>query len=186
MDHGRGGFLGKPYEPNAIIKNDVEFILMQRKPGGYRQPIEHQRTLSRLTRQEYHEWFRQIWTLTGASTREHPAPFPYELAYRLIRMFSFVGHTVLDPFCGTGTTLVAAVHAGRHGIGVELDPADVRLAARRLQTETGGLFQPIELRHKEAAAPAAGVLQETAAAAKALRHPPAKPVSYRRRVRAKP
>lgn len=159
---------------------------MQGKPGGYRQPTEQQRALSGLTRQEYHEWFRQIWTLTGAPTREHPAPFPYELAYRLVRMFSFVRDTVLDPFCGTGTTLVAAANAGRHGIGVELEPAYVRLAARCLQTETGGLFQPIKLRLEDAGAPGAGVLQETAAAAKAPRHPPAKLVSYRCRVRAKP
>src|SRR3990172_2255704 len=84
-------FLGKPYEPNAIIKNDIEFILMQRKPGGYRKPTEEQRRRSMIDKKDYAAWFRQIWDLTGASTRQHPAPFPYELAYRLVRMFSFHG-----------------------------------------------------------------------------------------------
>src|SRR5205809_386401 len=69
-------FLGKPYEPNAIIKNDAEFILMLRKPGGYRQPTMQQRNMSRLSKEEYQEWFQQIWTLQGESTREHPAPYP--------------------------------------------------------------------------------------------------------------
>ena len=142
---GGGGFLGKPFEPNAIIKNDIEFILMQRKPGGYRKPTDKQRERSRLTKDEYHRWFRQFWNLTGASTREHPAPFPEELAYRLIRMFSFTGDTVCDPFCGTGTTLVAAGRAGRNGIGVELDAAYARYAARRLKAELGGLFEEVKL-----------------------------------------
>jgi len=75
-------FLGKPYEPNAIIKNDIEFILMQRKPGGYRQPTARQRKLSMIGKREFREWFRQIWVLPGASTRQHPAPFPVELARR--------------------------------------------------------------------------------------------------------
>jgi site-specific DNA-methyltransferase (adenine-specific) len=150
VDNGGGGFLGKPYEPNSIIKNDIEFILMQRKPGGYRKPTELQRDQSRLTKQEYHDWFQQIWRLTGASTREHPAPYPYELAYRLVRMFSFTSDTVLDPFCGTGTTLVAAANAGRQGIGVELDPAYIRMAATRFRAEAGGLFQPVNLRFERA------------------------------------
>lgn len=162
VENGRGGFLGKPYEPNAIIKNDVEFILMQRKPGGYRKPTETQRTLSRLTRQEYHDWFQQIWRLPGASTRAHPAPFPYELAHRLVRMFSFTGDTVLDPFCGTGTTLLAAAHAGRHAIGVELDPDYCRLAARRLEAEAAGLFRRVELQVDEAATLPALILQDRA------------------------
>ena len=103
-------FLGKPYEPNAIIKNDIEFILMQRKPGGYRKPTMVQRRLSRLSKEEYESWFVQSWNLPGASTRHHPAPFPLELAYRLIRMFSFVGDTVLDPFMGSGTVTLSLIH----------------------------------------------------------------------------
>lgn len=130
-------FLGKPYEPNAIIKNDIEFILMQRKPGGYRKPSEQQRRLSRISKAEFDEWFRQWWVLPGCSNRHHPAPFPYELAYRLIRMFSFWGDTVLDPFCGTGTTLLAALNTGRNAIGVDIDThyTDLtrnRVAERRL------------------------------------------------------
>jgi len=132
-------FLGKPYEPNAIVKNDIEFILMQRKPGGYRKPTELQRKLSMIDKVDFDAWFQQFWTITGASTREHPAPFPLELANRLVRMFSFVGDTVLDPFAGTGTSLVAAAQAGRNGIGVEIDPDYFRIAKRRL-AEADDLF----------------------------------------------
>ena len=135
-----GGFLGKPYEPNAVIKNDIEFILMQRKPGGYRSPSPAARALSMISATEHREWFRQIWTIPGASTRNHPAPYPLELAGRLIRMFSFVGDTVLDPFLGTGTTSVAAARAGRHSVGVEVDREYLEMARRRFLDETGGLF----------------------------------------------
>ncbi len=133
-------FLGKPYEPNAIIKNDIEFILMQRKPGGYRKPTEAQRRLSKLSKKEYEEWFRQIWTITGASTRNHPAPYPLELAYRLVRMFSFVGDTVLDPFVGAGTTMVAALRAGRNSIGIDIEPAYVDLAESWLRNEASSFL----------------------------------------------
>lgn len=135
-----GGFLGKPYEPNAIIKNDIEFILMQRKPGGYRSPSPAARALSMISATEHREWFRQIWTIPGASTRDHPAPYPLELANRLIRMFSFVGDAVLDPFLGTGTTSVAAARVGRHSVGVEVDSEYLEMARRRFMDELGGLF----------------------------------------------
>lgn len=128
-------FLGKPYEPNAIIKNDMEFILMLRKPGGYRQPTEEQRDASRLTKEEHHEWFQQVWTIPGESTRMHPAPYPEELAYRLVRMFSFAGDTVIDPFMGLGTTLVAAARCGRNGIGIEIDPSYFAKAKSRIETQ---------------------------------------------------
>ncbi|MBI3910064.1 MAG: site-specific DNA-methyltransferase [Armatimonadetes bacterium] len=139
---GAGGFLGKPYEPNAVIKNDIEYILMQRKPGGYRTPTLAERILSIISADNHRKWFQQIWTgLTGASTRDHPAPYPLELAERLVRMFSFVGDMVLDPFTGTGTTNVAAARWGRNSIGIEVDPEYFQQARRRLTTMTGHLFR---------------------------------------------
>lgn len=129
-------FLGKPYEPNAIIKNDVEYILMLRKPGGYRKPTDIQRQKSKLGKEEYARWFRSFWgEVPGASTKGHPAPFPIELAYRLIRMFSFVGDTVLDPFMGSGTTALAAIRTERNSVGVEIDPTYLRAAAERIRGE---------------------------------------------------
>jgi DNA modification methylase len=126
-------FLGKPYEPNAIIKNDVEYILFQRKPGSYRRPSLAARILSVIPEDCHREWFQQIWTITGASTRQHPAPYPLELAERLVRMFSFAGDTVLDPFTGTGTTNLAASRWGRNSIGVDIEPAYLQLALGRLE-----------------------------------------------------
>lgn len=143
-------FLGKPYEPNAIIKNDIEFILMQRKPGGYRQPTNGQREESRLSKKDFDAWFQQIWNITGASTKYHPAPFPLELALRLVRMFSFTGDTVLDPFCGSGTTLVAALKTGRNSIGIDIEPEYCRMAARYLKAENSDLFAPAQLGFEKA------------------------------------
>jgi DNA modification methylase len=147
VDNG-SGFLGKPYEPNAIIKNDIEFILMQRKPGGYRKPTEEQRRASKLTKDEHAAWFRQFWNMGGASTKDHPAPFPLELAYRLVRMFSFQGDTVLDPFCGTGTTMLAAMKCGRNSIGIDIDREYCRMAAARLRRDAHDLFSDIHLEFK--------------------------------------
>lgn len=138
-------FLGKPYEPNAIIKNDMEFILMQRKPGGYRKPTDEQRKLSKIDKKDFDDWFRQIWNIPGASTKNHPAPFPIELAARLVRMFSFSGDTILDPFCGTGTTMIAALRSGRNSIGIDIEPEYCRMAARYLKAESSNLFMHTEL-----------------------------------------
>ena len=138
-------FLGKPYEPNAIIKNDIEFILMQRKPGGYRQPTEEQRRKSMIDKDDYATWFRQFWTITGASTKHHPAPFPLELAYRLVRMFSFWGDTVLDPFCGTGTTMLAAMQCRRNSIGIEIDGDYCQMALKRLKAESLDLSNKVAI-----------------------------------------
>ncbi len=143
---GGGGFLGKPFEPNAVIKNDIEFILMQRKHGGYRAPTVEERVLSVISAENHGKWFQQIWhDVPGASTKDHPAPFPLELAERLVRMFSFVGDTVLDPFMGTATTNVAAAKWGRNSIGVEVDEVYFDKALSRMWSDTASLFSAVTI-----------------------------------------
>ncbi len=138
---GGGGFLGKPYEPNAVIKNDIEFVLMQRKPGGYRSPTKEERLLSIISAENYQTWFRQIWSdVRGTSNPHHPAPYPVEFAERLVRMFSFVGDTVLDPFMGTGTTNIACARWGRNSVGIESDPKYFEIARKRVATYGSDLY----------------------------------------------
>lgn len=132
-------FLGKPYEPNSIVKNDAEFILFQRKPGGYRKPSLAARVLSVVPLELYRQCFQQIWTLGGYSTRKHPSPYPRLVAERLIRMFSFVGDTILDPFMGTGTSNVAAGMLGRNSIGIEVEPSYFEMA--KIATEGNKIHQ---------------------------------------------
>lgn len=129
------GFYGKPYQPNAVVKNDVEYILFMRKGGDYRKVGPLQKALSMLTKQEMQNWWRSIWTdVRGASTRTgHPAPYPAKLAERLIRMFSFAGDTVLDPFGGTGSTAIGAIEAGRNSISYDIEPTYIEMAKRNIE-----------------------------------------------------
>ena len=131
------GFYGKPYQPGAIVKNDIEYILFLRKGGKYRTVLPEQKALSMLSKDEMQSWWRSIWTdIRGASTRDgHPAPYPIELAERLVRMFSFAGDTILDPFLGTGTTSIAAIRTGRNSVGLEIEPKYLKLARRRISSE---------------------------------------------------
>lgn len=155
VDRG-GGFFGKPYEPNGVIKNDIEFILMERKPGGYRRPSVAARVLSVLPEGCFRQSFRQVWDdIAGASTRKHPAPFPLTLAERLIRMFSFVGDTVFDPFTGTGTSQVAAANCGRNSIGVEVDATFAEMATRRIRDTAADLLKDVMIDVSEVSAAAA-------------------------------
>src|SRR5690606_17456751 len=120
------------------VKNDIEYILFLRKGGEYRRVTPLQKALSMLTKDEMQAWWRSIWTdIKGASTRDgHPAPYPVEHAERLIRMFSFAGDTVLDPFAGTGSTAVAALNAGRNSISNEVEPGYFDDAHKRLLKTT--------------------------------------------------
>lgn len=133
------GFYGKPYQPGAIVKNDVEYILFLRKGGSYRSVSPLKKALSMLTKEEMQTWLRSIWSdVRGASTRNgHPAPYPAEVADRLIKLFSFAGDTVLDPFAGTGSTAVAALLAGRNSISNEIEPTYLNDAYTRLSTTSG-------------------------------------------------
>ena len=146
-------FLGKPNLPNGIVKNDLEHILFFRKPGGYRKPTPHMEEQSFISTEDYSKLFSPVWTdVTGQLRKHHPAPYPIEIPRRLVRMFSYAGDTVLDPFAGTGTTAVAAGEAGRNSISVEIEPSYVDLIEDRLRKE-GSVFREVMVSRKEAPAP---------------------------------
>jgi len=137
---GNARFLGKPYEPGAVIKNDIEYILLFRKPGSYRSPSTAERILSLIEADRHQKMFRQLWDdIKGEPQTDHPAPFPAELAERLIRMFSFAGDTVLDPFAGSGSTAVGASRCGRNSLSVELEEKYFQIAKDRIEKERGTL-----------------------------------------------
>lgn len=161
------GFYGKPYQPGSIVKNDIEYILFFRKGGEYRQPEPLQKALSMLTKEEMQSWLRSIWTdVRGASLRNgHPAPYPVVLAERLIKLFSFAGDTVLDPFAGTGSTAVAAIAAGRSSISLDIEASYVKIArdniekALKERRTTGPLEAKLKLLNDKKRAGSAGAVQ---------------------------
>lgn len=131
-------FLGKPYLPGGVIKNDRETIALLRKPGAYRSPTPAMERDSRIEKADYFRWFSPIWSdVTGASTRDHPAPFPQEVPRRLISMYSFVGDMVVDPFAGLGTTAQAAALTSRNSISVEIEPSYFEEAQKRFVKRWG-------------------------------------------------
>jgi len=143
---GSGAALGKPYEPNGVVKNDVEFILRMRKPGPYRKPTPLQRAGSMLPPDEYDAAMRQVWSdIPGAARRDgHPAPFPVALAARLIKMSSYVEDVVLDPFLGSGSTTLAALEASRSSVGFEIEEKYWKTAKTRLGAQS--LFEKATVR----------------------------------------
>lgn len=125
-----------PYPRNGILKLDYEFILIFKKHGEAPKPSAEQKELSKMTAEEWNTFFAGHWNFAGARQRDHIAMFPEELPRRLIKMFSFVGETVLDPFAGSGTTLLAAGNLERHSVGYEINPAFVDIIREKMKDIT--------------------------------------------------
>jgi len=123
-----------PYPRNGILKLDYEFILIFKKQGDSPKPSKEQKELSAMTTQEWNTCFSGHWNFAGAKQDGHIAVFPEELPHRLIKMFAFRDETVLDPFMGSGTTLLAAKKLGRNSVGYEINPEFIEIARQKLNT----------------------------------------------------
>ncbi len=143
-----------PYPPNGIVELDYEFILLFKKPEGRTRaqdvvPSVVKET-SKLSREEWKTYFRGHWEFAGERQVLHEAMFPEELPRRLIRMFSFVGETVLDPFVGSGTTVKVALELGRNAIGYEIQPEFEPILRQKLGISDSVLIAPsVTIRRRE-------------------------------------
>lgn len=142
---GGGSWMGSTYYPrDGYVTYEHEYVLLWRKPGTAPSATDVNREASKLTKEQRSKWFRGIWQIPGEKKHEHIAAFPIEIPDRLIRMFTFIGETVLDPFAGSGTTLVAAAASGRRSIGIDLDPKYAVLIEDRLRS-TVGLLEDLDI-----------------------------------------
>jgi DNA modification methylase len=121
-----------PYPPNGMIEIDYEFILIFKKPGHSKKVSKDIKEVSKLTKEEWKQYFSGHWYFKGARQIEHEAMFPDELPKRLIKMFSFVDDTVLDPFLGSGTTIKVALELNRNGIGYEINKDFLKLIKKKI------------------------------------------------------
>lgn len=123
-----------PYPRNGILKIDYEFVLIFKKPGDAPKHTKEQKELSVMTAEEWNTYFAGHWNFGGVKQSGHIAMFPEELPRRLIKMFSFVDETILDPFAGSGTTNLAAKHLGRNSVGYEINAEFIPVIKEKLGT----------------------------------------------------
>lgn len=139
---GGGAVMGSfPYPRNGILKIDYEFILLFKKLGIAPKPTNDQKINSEITKEEWNQYFSSHWNFNGVKQLEHIAMFPEELPKRLIKMFSFVGETVFDPFLGSGTTSLAAKNLNRNSIGYEINKDFARIIREKLGSTQLDLYQ---------------------------------------------
>ncbi len=122
-----------PYPRNGILKLDYEFILVFKKLGDAPKPTKEQKELSKMTAEEWNTFFAGHWNFAGARQNGHIAMFPEELPRRLIKMFSFAGETIFDPFAGSGTTILAARNLNRNSVGCEINPEFIPIIKEKLE-----------------------------------------------------
>lgn len=139
-----------PYPRNGIIKLDYEFILIFKKYGNPPKVSKEIKEQSRLTEEEWHQYFTGHWNFPGEKQDKHLAMFPEELPKRLIKMFSFVGDTVLDPFLGSGTTSLSAKNLGRNSIGYEINEDFLPIVKEKLGLKQRTFFQDACLPNRQA------------------------------------
>jgi len=139
-----------PYPPNGMIEIDYEFILIFKKPGKLENVSKQIKESSKLTKEEWKDYFSGHWKFAGEKQIGHEAMFPEELPKRLMKMFSFVNDTILDPFVGSGTTLKVALELQRNAIGYEINENFVEIIKRKFNINQAGLFYDLEiLKRKE-------------------------------------
>jgi len=134
-----------PYPRNGILKLDYEFILVFKKRGNAPTPDKELKEKSKLTTEEWNTYFSGHWNFAGAKQDGHHAQFPEELPHRLIKMFSFVGDIVLDPFLGSGTTSLAAMNLNRNSVGYEINDDFLPVIKRKLRFDQASMFHKISL-----------------------------------------
>ena len=143
-----------PYPPNGLVEIDYEFILIFKKPGPAKKVLKDIKEASKLTKAEWKEYFSGHWHFGGARQLGHEAMFPEEIPRRLIRMFTFVGDTVLDPFLGSGTTLKAALDLGRNGLGYEINESFMEIIREKVGLKEGQpLFTSVQIIKREEGTP---------------------------------
>jgi modification methylase len=129
-----------PHPRNGIVKLDFEYILLFKKQGTAPKPTSEQKELSIMTTEEWNTYFNGHWYISGARQDNHLAMFPEELPKRLIKMFSFSGENVLDPFLGSGTTMSVAKSLGRNSCGYEVNPNFIPIIKQKIGANDNVLF----------------------------------------------